>query len=253
MNCTQVLSYGGGVQSVAMCVLVARGVLPRPDFIVIADTGREAQSTWDYLADTMQPYLIMNGLRVQIAPHSLATVDLYSHQGDVLMPLHTSTGQLRTYCSVEWKKRVRNRWLRAQGVQQADIWIGFTLDERHRATLKEERKWTTIRYPLLELNLTRQDCLNIIAAAGLREPAKSSCWMCPHRGNADWRHLRDNYPDDFQRAIALDEELRDAAPLETAGDDRIWLHRDRVPLSEADIESDDRRVNRQCGMGMCFV
>jgi hypothetical protein len=236
-----------------MCVLVARGVLEKPECIVIADTGREAQSTWDYLADTVQPWLIPHGLRVEVAPHSLAKVDLYSHQGDVLMPLHTSTGQLRTYCSVEWKKRVVNRWLRQQGVERACKWIGFSLDERHRATLKEERKWVSVRYPLLELNLTRQDCLNIIEAAGLPAPPKSSCWMCPHRGNADWRFLRDNYPADFQRAIELDEELRDAAPLETAGDDRIWLHRDRVPLAEANIETDDRGVNRQCGMGMCFV
>lgn len=45
---TQVLSYGGGVQTVAMVALVLQGRLPRPDMIVIADTSREKQSTWDY-------------------------------------------------------------------------------------------------------------------------------------------------------------------------------------------------------------
>lgn len=249
----QVVSYGGGVQSVAMCVLVVLGKLPRPDYIVIADTGREATSTWDYLDEVMQPFLDRAGLRVDIAPHDLSTVDLYSHKGEVLMPLHTSTGQLRTYCSVEWKKRVCNRWLRAQGVQQGDIWIGFTLDERHRATLKEGVQWVTIRYPLLELMLTREDCEQVIQQAGLPLPPKSSCWMCPHRGNAQWRYLRDNYPDDWQAAIELDEELRHAAPLDTADDDRLWLHRDRVPLAAADIDREDRGVNRQCGLGTCLL
>lgn len=250
---TNVLSYGGGVQSVAMCVLVARGVLERPDYIVCADTGREAASTWDYLTEVMQPFLERYGLHVDIAPHDLSTVDLYSHQGDVLMPMHTSTGQLRTYCSVEWKKRPVNRWLRAQGVQQAVKWIGFSLDERRRATLQDSEKWISIRYPLLELNLTRQDCLNIIQAEGLPEPPKSACWMCPHRRNSEWRHIRDNYPEDWAAAIKLDEELRDAAPLDTLDDDRLWLHRDRVPLAEADIDTPDKGENRQCGMGMCFV
>jgi hypothetical protein len=236
-----------------MCVLVARGILERPDYIVCADTGREATSTWDYLDEVMQPFLERHGLRVDIAPHDLSTVDLYSHKGTVLMPLHTSTGQLRTYCSVEWKKRVRNRWLRAQGVTSAVAWIGFSLDERRRATLQDSEKWISIRYPLLELNLTRQDCINLIADEGLPEPPKSACWMCPHRRNSEWRYIRDNYPEDWKKAIQLDEELRNAAPLDTMDDDRLWLHRNRVPLTEADIDTPDKGENRQCGMGMCFV
>jgi 3'-phosphoadenosine 5'-phosphosulfate sulfotransferase (PAPS reductase)/FAD synthetase len=88
----QVLSYGGGVQSVAMCVLVARGILERPDYIVCADTGREATSTWDYLDEVMQPFLERHGLRVDIASHDLSTVDLYSHKGKVLMPCIPARG-----------------------------------------------------------------------------------------------------------------------------------------------------------------
>lgn len=37
----EILNYGGGRQTVAMCILIKRGVLPRPDHIIIADTGRE--------------------------------------------------------------------------------------------------------------------------------------------------------------------------------------------------------------------
>ena len=36
-----VWSYGGGVQSVAMAIMVANGMLKRPECIVMADTGRE--------------------------------------------------------------------------------------------------------------------------------------------------------------------------------------------------------------------
>lgn len=54
---TIVWSYGGGVQSAAIGVLIREGVLPVPDLAVIADTGRERRSTWEYLRRFMQPYL----------------------------------------------------------------------------------------------------------------------------------------------------------------------------------------------------
>ena len=99
---SQILSYGGGWQTVAMIVLVLRGILPRPDHIVIADTSREKSSTWDYLEDMVQPALERAGLRVAIASHDLATVDLYSGNGDLLIPVYTETGKLPTFCSSDF-------------------------------------------------------------------------------------------------------------------------------------------------------
>ena len=68
-----VWSYGGGVQSAAIAVLVLRGELPRPACIVMADTSREASATWAYLDGVVQPALAEVGLRVEIALHELAT------------------------------------------------------------------------------------------------------------------------------------------------------------------------------------
>src|ERR1043165_6024182 len=124
-----VFSYGGGRQTVAMCILIARGILPRPDVIVAADTGREAPSTWEYLDRYVQPMLAEHGMRVEIAPHSLSKVDLYAHNGDLLVPAFTATGKLPTFCSTEWKARVVRRWLREREVTRARVWIGFALDE----------------------------------------------------------------------------------------------------------------------------
>ena len=46
---TTVWSYGGGTQTAAIAVLILQGRLPKPDIAVMADTGREIASTWDYL------------------------------------------------------------------------------------------------------------------------------------------------------------------------------------------------------------
>lgn len=137
-----VWSYGGGKQSVAIAALIVQGELPKPDLIVMADTGRERSSTWRYLDDWIRPILSQQGLEVHIAPHSLSTVDLW--RGEIvdgegketlLIPAFTTltkTGEvakLPTYCSNEWKRRVVMRWLKAQGIDRAEMWLGISRDE----------------------------------------------------------------------------------------------------------------------------
>ncbi len=249
MTRSQVLSYGGGMQTVAMCVLVRQGRLPRPDHIVCADTGREIPSTWEYLDAHMRPLLAEIGLSVDVAPHSLSTVDLYAKNGDLLIPAFTATGKLPTFCSTEWKARVVERHLRSVGVNAADQWIGFTTEERRRAKAQPPGPWQRI-YPLLALMLTRSDCEDIIADAGLPLPRKSSCFMCPHRTNEEWREVRDRYPEQWAEAVQLDEDIRNADEFGS-----LYLHRSLLPLAEAPLDDPERQgaPERQCGLGMCFL
>lgn len=248
----QVLSFGGGRQTIAMCILVARGILPRPDRVVVADTGREARSTWDYLDTYVRPLLATVDLTVEIAPHRLATVDLYGLNGDLLIPAFTDTGKLPTFCSQEWKARVVQRHLRASGVgadTTVTSWIGFAFDERERIKGNYGEGVWQKRYPLVELGLTTGDCLAIVREQGWPEPPPSSCWMCPHRRNSQWRLLRDTSPAEWAEAVALDDDIREA-------DDRsaVYLHRSRVPLRMANIDTDDPpEIARQCSLGLCMV
>ena len=246
---TTVLSYGGGRQTVAMCLLVARGILPRPDHIVFADTGREVGTTTAYLRDYVAPRLAPLGLEVETAGHELATVDLYAKNGDLLLPVFTQTGKLRTWCANEWKASVVQRHLRAQGVKGATIWIGFSLDERRRVKSFGSAPWPTT-YPLIDLMLTRADCEALIASEGWPVPSKSRCYMCPHQSNAEWRELRDNAPSEFAQAVAIDRDVRDAD--ERGG---VFLHQSRVALADADLNATDRQETggAASGVGRCWL
>lgn len=242
---TEILSYGGGKQTVAMCVLVAQGKLPKPDYVIAADTGREMPTTWEYVDTYMRPLLATVGLDLHVAPHDLATVDTYGKNGDLLVPAYTDTGKLPTFCSNEWKQRVVHRYARQVLGCGTDMvnWIGFSLDELKRVKGEDGR-----RYPLIDLMLTRADCEHIIEAAGLPLPHKSRCWMCPHQGNAEWREVRER-PELWRQAVELDQEIRD-------NDERggVFLHIQRVPLAAANIDADDRKEpSRQCAFGLCFV
>lgn len=247
---TTVLCYGGGRQTIAICVLIARGVLPKPDRVVMADTARENRSTWDYLEQHAAPYLQAIGLEVEIAKHDLATVDLYDKHGLTLMPVFTATGKTRSYCSVEWKKRVIDRHLRNGGVRTGDRWLGYAFDERRRWIGKHgvlEKGWRVI-CPLVDLMMNTETCLRLIESEGLPEPQHSSCYMCPHKRNSEWRAIR-NDPEQWAKAIQIDEEVREQD--EKHG---VWLHHDRVPLAEANIDVDESEGKvQQCTLGMCFV
>ena len=254
-------NYGGGTQSVAIAVLVAEGKLPKPEVVAIADTSREATETWEYTDRWVRPMLRAVGIEIQVVPHSLATVDLYggSEGQTLLIPAFAAGGgALSTFCSGKWKADVMSRFYRSLGYGPKNpirTWIGISLDEIGRAK-PSGVQWQELYWPLIhsEPSIRRVDCYRIVEAAGLPTPPKSSCWMCPYRRNSQWRRLRDHYPEDFERACQLDEEIR-------ANDKRggLFLHESRTPLREADLGEPEPPMSglfgevTGCDSGMCWV
>jgi hypothetical protein len=238
-------SYGGGVQSVAIGVLIQRGELPMPDLTVIADTGREVETTWDYLETTMRPFL--SALKIErISASDYATVDLYRNE-DLLIPAFTrqtgKLGRLPTFCSNEWKRRVIMRWIRAQGVTEAAMWLGISTDELERMK-PSDVQWLSHVYPLIELRPTnRRQCVELIMSAGLPVPHKSRCWMCPHQNKKEWTTLSAG---DIERAVAFDEAIRkqDAA---------VYVHYSGKPLVDAVNEPELQMSFDGCDSGVCWT
>lgn len=253
-----VWSYGGGTQSIALALLIAAGRLPRPERIIMADTGREASETWEYTAQYVAPLLATLGLTIEMAGHDLATVDLYSHKGDLLMPAFTGHGgQLSLFCSKEWKARVVQRYLRALGYGPArpvTMWMGMSLDEIGRLR-PGDYDWQDKAYPLVfDVPMTRGECRQLIRDYGWPDPPKSSCWMCPYRRNSQWARLRDAYPADWAAAVAMDTAIRER---DAAHD--VYLHHSGQPLATADLSVPDEpelplfgQVTG-CDSGYCMV
>jgi len=237
-----VWSYGGGVQSAAIAAMVCHGDLPRPDLAVIADTGREAETTWSYLRGVVNPAL---GRIIEVAPHDLSSVDLYALNGDLLIPAFTQTGKLPTFCSTEWKRRVVQRWLRQRGVDSCEMWLGISWDESERCK-PSSTSWITHSWPLIDKRMRRSDCLRVVSEMGWPEPPRSACWMCPLRNDADWLSLTDG---DRARAEALDLSLRERD--ERGG---VFLHRSKKPLADRPYAHGQSQVPLDlCDSGHCWT
>ncbi len=96
-------------------------------------------------------------------------------------------------------------WASGQRVQK---YIGYDAGEtrriQHAAPIDEADKKYEKHYPLYEWGWTREECVRVIERAGLPKPGKSSCFFCPSMKKKEIQALWENYPDLFQRAIALE-------------------------------------------------
>lgn len=259
---TQIWNNGGGMQSAAIAALIVLGKLPKPDLAVIADTGRERSSTWDYLNAVIAPALESVGVTMyRVEKERYATKDLMGGKdGDsLLIPAYTTqgaeVGKLPGYCSGEWKRDVIRRWATAEhDVKAATNWIGYSIDEVARAVkaknaTKNQGKWQ-VDFPLINLGMNRGDCIALVVdRMGWAKPPRSSCWCCPNMHMHEWREVKDD-PRDWPKVIRFDRELRKLDP-------HAWLTDQAVPIDQADFDDANEvlfgRERGACDSGLCFV
>lgn len=232
-----VWSYGGGTQSVAIAVLIAKGMLPVPASALIARMDREMPRTFAYLAEHVAPMLARVGLTINIVAPDHYTHGLYYNDGDPLplVPSFTTNGRTPALCSGNWKRDRIYRALRELGFgpsRPVVQWIGYSVDEMDRAgRAKPRRQWALPDFPLItRIPLRRENCIKLIADAGLPVAPRSRCFDCANQTNEEWREVRDTEPALFQLAIARDQEIRDKDPHHA-----LYLHRARVPLGQVDL------------------
>jgi hypothetical protein len=247
-----VWSCGGGTQSGAIASLIGAGELPRPDYAFMTDTGREKSGTWPFVDGYIRPNLARVGLELTTNRKSeLSKVDLYSASGSILLPGYTDqsgeVGKLPAWCSGMWKRDVGERWMRSMGIETCVNWLGISLDEMRRVRA-QHRPWLRVEYPLIFiLRYTRQNCVDRIRADGWTGPIPhSACWCCPNMKDGEWLDMKNNYPEDFARACALEVEIQLVDP-------HFWMHPSCVPLSQVDFTAQFTMfADRGCTTG-CFT
>ncbi|MGW3835100.1 hypothetical protein [Streptomyces microflavus] len=251
----KILSLGAGVQSSSLLALSARGVLPKADFAIFADTGWEPQSVYQHLDRLEREIAEPAGIPIlRVSSGNIRDDALDPDHRFASMPLYIlnqdgGPGMTRRQCTSEYKikpikKKVREllgypypaRIPRGVHVEQ---WVGISTDEFHRAK-DSDVKYMRNRHPLIELGWSRSDCIRYLTSLGLADTPKSSCLGCPFHGNAQWRSIRDESPEEWADVVDFDARIRKGNARATASGNRLlgqaFLHRSRVPLSEAPID-----------------
>lgn len=260
-------SYGGGTQSTAALVLAARGEIDFPLFL-FANVGDEAEHprTLAYVQQHAIPFAERHGIELAVLRKKFRDGrddDLYRSVTDesssIDIPVRMSNGAPgNRRCTADFKIGVVAKELKRRGAtrdEPAALGLGISIDEHHRIRPAfDERTPIQLReYPLADRNLTRRDCQKIIASAGLPQPGRSACWFCPFHSLDEWRAIKRETPELFDRACAMERQIN--ARRARIGKDEVWMTRFARPLDE--VVSDQLVLDvgdlDNCESGFCMT
>lgn len=242
----RVVSHGGGVQTSGLLLMAARGDIgPMPDMAIMADTGDEPKQVWEYLEYIRPrvPFPIHVVQRGDILEHIRRSKDENDTGQRVTLPYYLADGgQMMRTCTAELKIEAVTAKLREiMGLSKGqrvpkdvlvEVWIGISMDEKHRAGGFPAKPWQEVRYPLLEMDLTRGGVEKWLAERQYQLPPRSRCIICPYRSDESWRALN---PEEFEHACQVDDLLRADGKPPKGMESLAYLHRARKPLRDVDL------------------
>lgn len=273
------LSLGAGVQSGTLAEMIAEGELAPVDGAIFADTGDEPAGVYSYL-DYLESRLARVGVPlIRIHKGNLVADIQEPRQSFASIPAFTrlngTRGRLRRQCTVEYKIIPINKYIagRLLELDQAradslgrirvnagvtvDMLLGITLDELQRMK-PNRRPWIRNVWPLIDLRMSRHDCLIWLEKHRLRIPSKSSCRVCPYHRDSYWRTMKEESPGDWDHVIKFDRFLRsDQAQIKARTKGELYLHESLIPLEDLDLSTpaDHGQLDffDVCDEGYCFI
>lgn len=134
-------------------------------------------------------------------------------------------------CTVELKKKARQRW---ESQNHVDYHVlGFTYDEqkRHERFIMTERD--NVLPVLIDEKITKKECFKILIKAGIELPAmyklgypNANCIGCVKASSSTyWNHVRKTHPEVFEKRSAMSRQL---------GAKLVWYKGKRIFLDELD-------------------
>ena len=267
-----IISLGAGVQSSTMGEMANQGeITPMPDAAIFADTQWEPKAVYEWLEFLEKRWkfpiyrVTAGNLRketlegMQRGNLSLKTA-AESRRFSVIpwhMKMPNGDGAMgRRQCTRDFKvspirKQIRKLLNNKLRCGACSMWIGISRDEAYRMKPSNVR-YIENRWPLIDLLMTRNDCLRWWQKRGLPIPPKSSCIGCPYHNDKQWRDIKAD-PVAWADAVEIDRSIRNQAKMKS----EQFMHRSLMPLDKVDFSTDEDRgqlnmFNNECE-GMCGV
>ena len=150
-------------------------------------------------------------------------------------------------CTVELKKRARQEWEKNNPVD----WhvLGFTVDERNRHDRFVMTERDNVLPILIDANMTKNDCADMIRAAGVKLPEiyglgfpNANCIGCVKATSPTyWNLVRQEFPEVFDQRAKQSRRL---------GAKLVRVKNERLFLDELDAKAKGRplRTMPDCGL-----
>lgn len=281
----RVLSLGLGVQSTALYYMSSKGELPRVDYAIFSDPGKEKKKTYAYLEFLQNWAAKNNGIPILIRKDKNLYKDLLEGTNSTSnrfasIPAFTEkdgeVGILRRQCTKEYKIDIVIKAIREQYELPArkrmpltEIWQGITLDEVTRCSLPFNNQLIYV-YPFVGYQTSKKnkaqkldetmtkpmDRNNVIhwyKRNNLPVPPRSACIFCPFQTDHEWNLLKEDQTE-FDEAKKVDQSIRNSSKRGII--QPIYLHRSLIPIDEIDfskVEETTMLFNENECSGFCRV
>lgn len=272
------ISLGAGVQSSTMALMAAKGEfkalgMEMPAAAIFADTQSEPKAVYEWL-DWLEKELPFPVHRVTVGNLGVDELRVRRSKKSGKLYLRNSIpafvkkpdgrkGLLGRKCTSDYKIVPLQRKVkelvgikRAVRDVRAIMWIGISRDECHR--MKPSRaSYIENVWPLIDMSMTRTDCLQWMSRNGYPIPPRSACTFCPFHSDFEWRNLKENHPEDFEFAVRFERDLIAASQRQEVLKGTPYLHESLVPLDEVDFQANPSHgqlslFGNECE-GMCGV
>jgi hypothetical protein len=237
-----IVAFGGGVDSTAMILGLHEKGLPI-DLILFADTGGERPETYAHI-ENFSKWLVDNGLpSITIVKRtrkdgSLETLEQECHRRNNLPSIAYGFKSCSQKHKIAPQDKFLNSWQRAidwwKTGSKCVKYIGYDAGESHRAdnAAKRDDPKYTYKYPLIEWQWEREDCLKIVAKYGFKV-GKSACFFCPSSRPKEIIDLHEKHPDLAQRALDIEKQAN-LTTIKGLGRNYAWS--DVIRMHKAQIE-----------------
>lgn len=204
--------------------MAAKGEIEAPDCAIFADTMWEPVAVYRHLdwLETQLPFPVQRVSAGDIR-------DTIGHERYDDIPWFVENGMGRRQCTKVFKlypirRRVRELLGGKTPAGGCEMWMGISRDEAHRMKPSSVH-YIVNRWPLIEREMSRFDCLRWLERAGVTAP-KSACIGCPYHSDAEWRQMRQLDPTSFVEAIEVSQRLAATGQ---------YMHRSLKPLDQVDL------------------
>lgn len=204
------ISFSGGVESTAMCLLYGKGATA-----LFCDTGAEHKKLYerlDYVENILKEYHDGDFELVRIKPEVKYKGEIYSSLTDYIKASKFFPSARARFCTADFKIKPIDNYL-AQ-FEDVELLIGLNADETNRQGNHLKGENIKYRYPLIEDGYDRDYCLELLEAYNLHPNfppymARGGCKFCFFKSKKEYRAMVHLAPEEIKEIAELEETIQD--------------------------------------------
>ena len=206
------ISFSGGVESTAMCVLYGKGATA-----IVADTGSEHKKMYerlDYIEKMLKIYHNDDFELVRVKGKQVVKGEVVDSLTDYILRSNFFPSARKRFCTARFKIEPIDDYLSKQG--PCKLLIGFNADEEHARTGNYLKcKNVDYRYPLIEDGYNRDYCEDLLEELGLHPNfpaymARGGCKFCPFKSKKEFRAMVHLAPAEIEECAIIEKSIQDS-------------------------------------------